>query len=120
MNRHVTATTLMSAPVKSFHFLPTVKEVYYALISTPYNGFPVINGTQRLIGLVERDVLITLLEKKCWYEGEGIKVMRRVTNMGYDIFADVIKPKTNLTFVTDNHQNSINMDNEGVSFLDVE
>jgi hypothetical protein len=37
----------------------------------------VLNGTHRLIGLVERDVLIVLLQKKCWYKGNMIKVFTR-------------------------------------------
>ena len=34
------------------------------------NGFPVVNSKEKLKGLINRDTLIVLISKKCWYDAE--------------------------------------------------
>lgn len=42
-NRNLLAQEVMSTPVSSFGFITTVREAYFQLETTPYNGFPVTN-----------------------------------------------------------------------------
>ena len=53
----------MTSPVSQFHFIAKVGEVFFQLETTDFNGFPVVNSEQRPIGIIERDTLITLIEK---------------------------------------------------------
>ena len=69
-NRKKLAKDVMTTPVRAFKFLPTVREAFYQLHNTHFNGFPVLNNKKRVIGIIERDVLITLIEKEAWYEPE--------------------------------------------------
>jgi hypothetical protein len=72
-NRKLLAANIMSAPPIHFSFLASVEQVLYQLESTPYNGFPVVNSRSQPIGIVERDVLITLIRSEAWYQlPEGI------------------------------------------------
>jgi Voltage gated chloride channel/CBS domain len=66
-NRNLLTTKIMSAPPIFFHFLATVEQVFYQLQNTPFNGFPVTNSAGQPIGIIERDTLITLIQKHCWY-----------------------------------------------------
>jgi predicted transcriptional regulator len=58
---------LMTAPAKSFSPIETVENILGALENTVYNGFPVVNSKGRLIGLINRNTLITLVNKCCFY-----------------------------------------------------
>ncbi len=69
-NRHLRAFELMSSPVKSFNFIAKVKDIYYQLENTTHNGFAVLNSGNRPVGIIERDTLITLIQKECWYYAE--------------------------------------------------
>ncbi|CDW84850.1 h(+) cl(-) exchange transporter 7-like isoform 2 [Stylonychia lemnae] len=66
-NRNLLVKEAMSAPPICFLFVAKVKDIYFQLSTTNHNGFPVQDKQHRLIGLVERDVLITLIEKQAWY-----------------------------------------------------
>lgn len=68
INKDLSAFHIMTVPVKSFHFIVKVEDVYRELEHTGHNGFPVLNGYGRPIGIIERDILITILEKKAWYD----------------------------------------------------
>ncbi len=57
----------MTSPPICFNFIAKVQDVYYQLELTTHNGFPVINKTGYLVGVIERDVLITLIQKAGWY-----------------------------------------------------
>lgn len=65
-NRHLTASKLMSSPVKSFTLKPTVKQVFDTIVSNDFNGYPVVNEDNRLIGLISKHFLVVLLNKRCW------------------------------------------------------
>lgn len=66
-NRHLTAYNLMCAPPRCFQFVAKITDIYYQLENTTFNGFPVLNSSGRPIGIIERDILITLIERHCWY-----------------------------------------------------
>eukprot|EP00347_Sterkiella_histriomuscorum_P003230 403365093 len=69
-NRNKLAKQVMSSPARHFNFIVNIKEVVYQLTSTRFNGFPVVNGVGRVVGLIERDVLVTLIQKEAWYDPE--------------------------------------------------
>ncbi|CDW84851.1 h(+) cl(-) exchange transporter 7-like [Stylonychia lemnae] len=73
INRNLSAYNLMSTPVVSFHFVAKVGDVYFQLHNTKYSGFPVMNSRNQPIGIIERDTLITLIQKNAWYEDIGAK-----------------------------------------------
>lgn len=58
---------LMTTPVKTFMPIETVENILGALENTVFNGFPVINSKNRLIGIINRNTLITLVDKLCFY-----------------------------------------------------
>lgn len=64
----------MSCPPLCFRFVAKVEDVYYKLSTTKHNGFPVLDKKDRIIGLIERDTLITLIEKMAWYYPTDDKV----------------------------------------------
>jgi hypothetical protein len=66
-NNNMTAFNLMYYPVKSFHFIARVDEIYRYLENTTHSGFPVLNSGGRPVGIIERDSLIALLKHKFWY-----------------------------------------------------
>lgn len=61
----------MTSPAVHFNFIAVVGEVFYQLETTTHSGFPVTNETGRPVGIIERDVLITLIEKQCWYDKDS-------------------------------------------------
>jgi H+/Cl- antiporter ClcA len=62
INRDLRAKDLMRAHVRCFHFITSVQDLYHQLCTTTCNGFPVLNQNRRIIGIIERDVIITLIE----------------------------------------------------------
>lgn len=71
-NQHITTAQIMSAPPISFNFIAPLEQVYYQLVNTPFNGFPVTNSAGQPIGIIERDTLIALIQKHCWYSKPDI------------------------------------------------
>ena len=67
-NVNIPALKVMSCPVVHFNFIAQVKEVYFHLSHTTFNGFAVVNTYGRAIGIIERDTLIALIKKKAWYQ----------------------------------------------------
>lgn len=65
----------MTCPVSCFPFLVKVGDVAHQLKNTKYNGFPVLNDRSQPIGIIERDTLIALIEKKAWYEHIDVRRM---------------------------------------------
>lgn len=65
----------MTAPVTCFPFLVRVQDVFQQLKNTKFNGFPVLNDRNQPVGIIERDLLITLIEKKAWYEHIDVRRM---------------------------------------------
>lgn len=59
--------------MRHFNFIAKVADIFYQLEYTTYSGFPVTNKHGRPIGIVERDVLITLIEKKAWYDLDELR-----------------------------------------------
>lgn len=71
LNKSLTAFNLMHSPVTTFPFIAKVGDIYQQLERTSYNGFPVLNSAGRPVGIIERDILITMIEHKAWYVREG-------------------------------------------------
>ena len=74
-NRHLSAYNLMGAPLISFPFIARVGDIFFQLKNTKHNGFPVLNDKGQAVGIIERDCLITLIEKEAWYEHIDVKRM---------------------------------------------
>jgi chloride channel 7 len=70
--KEMAAFNLMHSPVISFNFIVPVHEVYRFLENTEYNGFPVLNGSLRPVGIIERDALIVMIKHKVWYRREAL------------------------------------------------
>jgi CBS domain-containing protein len=67
LNRSLTGFNIMHSPVVTFPFIAKVEKVYEILERTSHSGYPVLNGFGRPVGIIERDVLITMIENKAWY-----------------------------------------------------
>ena len=65
-NLHITADTIMSTPVFSLQPRATVKSLTLGLKSMYVHGFPVVDPNERLIGMIGREAIITLIKNKCW------------------------------------------------------
>lgn len=72
LNNSLTAFNLMHSPVTTFPFIVKVDQVFKELERNNYNGFPVLNSYGRPIGIIERDVAITIIENKAWYYRENM------------------------------------------------
>ena len=72
LNRSLSGFNIMHSPVTSFSFIVKVEKIYQELERNSYNGFPVVNSFGRPIGIIERDVLITMIENKAWYYRENM------------------------------------------------
>ena len=70
LNKSLSAYNIMHAPVTTMPFIVKVERAYADLERTSHNGFPVLNSQGRPIGIIERDVLITMIDKKAWYYRE--------------------------------------------------
>jgi Voltage gated chloride channel/CBS domain len=66
-NREIPAYRFMASPVVSMNSIIKVQEAYDKIKDNTYNGFPVVNGRGEPIGIIERDVLITIIQQKAWY-----------------------------------------------------
>jgi len=51
----------MIKPVVTLQMFETVRKVLDILNTTTHNGFPVVDGTNRVIGLISRNHLIILI-----------------------------------------------------------
>lgn len=71
LNRSLSAFNIMHAPVRSMPFIVKVGEAYAELERASFNGFPVLNSYGRPVGIIERDVLITMIERKAWYQRQS-------------------------------------------------
>ena len=65
-NRLIRAEQFMGKEVISVHVVETVDNIYKA-IQTEHSAFPVINKTGRVVGLISKNYLITLLQHKLFY-----------------------------------------------------
>ena len=59
---------MMQSVVTTMPFIVKVEQAFKDLECTNYNGFPVLNNAGRPIGIIERDVLIAMIEEKAWYQ----------------------------------------------------
>lgn len=53
-------------------------------LQSPHNAFPVVNTAGRLVGLIPKSMVVTILEKKSFYDRESTdrsNVMPEVANM---------------------------------------
>ena len=67
----MTADLVMKKEVRTLPTKATVKEIMGALTETTHNGFPVIGRNKNLKGLISRNYLMVLLQKKCWLTAQG-------------------------------------------------
>jgi hypothetical protein len=69
----------MATPVVTFLEIDKVGTIYKVLTDTRHNGYPVVDSTGRLRGLVLRKTLTTLLKLKAFSgpERESDKVLRK-------------------------------------------
>lgn len=65
-NRHILAESLMTSPVFYLSRNALVESIQTGLATTTVNGFPIVNSNEKLIGLISRNFLITLIKKRCW------------------------------------------------------
>ena len=90
-NKGLKAASIMSAPPICLNFITKVEDVFYNLEMTLHNGFPVTNKKGFLVGLIDRDTLITLVEKAAWYFPEEYRQRvpsessRRALSLGWGI-----------------------------------
>jgi hypothetical protein len=62
----------MAKKVISIKTVDTVKKIFEALKS-PHHGFPVLNMNGQVIGLMPKNFLIVLIQKRCYYSDPGQK-----------------------------------------------
>lgn len=61
----------MSSPVKTLNAVENVENVLIQLQTNSFNGWPIINSEHKLIGMINRDTLVALVEHECWYTEES-------------------------------------------------
>lgn len=71
-NRQVKAEQIMNKNVISLKCVDTLRNIYNC-IKTPHSAFPVLNMQGQVIGLISKHFLITLLEKKQYYDTSLMK-----------------------------------------------
>jgi len=76
-NRQLTADALMSKNVRFFNFIVNVNDVYEQLSGTTLNGFIVVNNSMRVIGIIDRDSLVTLIQREAWYRPDVYREKQR-------------------------------------------
>jgi len=64
--RKFTARAIMNSPVITFKKVENVWKIYQTLLHTTHNGFPITLEDGKIIGLILRDQLITLLKCKAF------------------------------------------------------
>ena len=69
-NREIRAEQIMAKKVVSIKSVDTVKRIFEALKS-PHHGFPVLNMSGQVIGLMPKNYLIVLILKRCYYSDPG-------------------------------------------------
>jgi hypothetical protein len=65
-NRLIRAENIMAEKVITLRSVDTVKRIYEALKS-PHHGFPVVNYSGQVIGLISKNFLIVLMRRKNFY-----------------------------------------------------
>ena len=65
-NRQVRAETIMAKNVIALRSVDTVKKIFDALKS-PHHGFPVLNMSGQVIGLIPKNFLMVLILKRAFY-----------------------------------------------------
>jgi len=56
----------MAKPILTLKTVDSVKKIYEALKS-PHHGFPVVNLSGQVVGLIPRNFLFILIKKKSFY-----------------------------------------------------
>ena len=70
--RQIRAEQIMAKNVISLSGVVTVKKIYEALKS-PHHGFPVLNMSGEVIGLIPKNFLVVLIRERAWYANVGQK-----------------------------------------------
>ena len=64
--KYVRAEEIMSTKVESLTLVDSVENIHKALL-TSHHGFPITNNSGRVVGLMPKNFLIILLQKKAFY-----------------------------------------------------
>ena len=92
----------MAAPVVYFPFLVTCDEIQKKVSTNAnLNGFPVVNSSNKVIGMITKRTLLTLVEKKCFYDRQ--EVQTDYEQMTAKLTSLNAEQHEKLSFITKNH-----------------
>ena len=77
INKSIYLSTLRSKNVRFFNFIVNVNDAYEQLSGTTLNGFIVVNNSMRVIGIIDRDSLVTLIQREAWYRPDVYREKQR-------------------------------------------
>ena len=60
----------MNTPVKSFQIIETVQNVLTQVQTSSFQVWPILNSKGRIIGTINKQTLIAMVEHDCWYYPE--------------------------------------------------
>ncbi len=66
----------MTTPVYSLETRATVSSVYTALQNYEFHGFPILDSKKKVVGMISRHYLITLVTKKMWKDPVALESKR--------------------------------------------
>jgi len=69
-NKDVKAETIMNTPVKSFQIIESVQNVLTQIQTSSFQVWPILNSKGRIIGTINKQTLIAMVEHDCWYYPE--------------------------------------------------
>lgn len=63
----------MTKRVVTFQNVETIENIVKVLCSNNHHAFPVLNSKKRVVGLMPRNFVISMIESKAWYhEGKSL------------------------------------------------
>lgn len=68
-NTYIRAEEIMSSDTRSVNIVESVKNIY-DILKTSHHGFPVVNSTGRVVGLIPKNFLVILIQNKNFYGGK--------------------------------------------------
>jgi len=72
-NKYVRAEEIMSGNVVHLNLVSSVESIHRVL-ETSHHGFPVVNNAGRVVGLIPKNYLIILVNKKAFYGSSAGKI----------------------------------------------
>lgn len=91
-NRSIIAEEVMSSPVYYLNVISSVKSIYGGLQKSEFNGFPIVDENEKLVGLIGRNFLWVLIKNKCWKRNDitresidqGVRQINKMKHRGSD------------------------------------